>query len=66
MTNNESSLTIDLMMALTQADKDLMQANNRIALLEQTLRNTERELLRVKTELELAISATCDTIGEQQ
>jgi hypothetical protein len=49
------------MMALTQADKELMQANNRIALLERTLRDTERELLRAKAENEELLASLATT-----
>ncbi len=47
---DESTLAEQLMIALCQSDKELMQAKNRIALLEQTIRITEAELKRVKTE----------------
>ncbi len=54
MTNEDENLIVDLIVdlivALAESDQGLLQAKNRIALLEHTLRDTERELLRVKTE----------------
>lgn len=64
MTDN---LPEDLMIALCQSDKELLQAKNRIALLEQTLRYTEAELKRVtaeKFELEQAMHKACNVIDE--
>lgn len=65
MTDNNEDLTADLLAALIGADRELAQAKNRIALLEDTLRITERELLRVqaeKEELTFAMQSACLTV----
>jgi hypothetical protein len=65
MTNNQEDLSADLLAALIEADRELAQANHRIALLEETVRITERELLRVKAEKEeltFAMQSACLTV----
>ncbi len=61
MTNEDEDLTVDLIIALAEADRGLLQAKNRIALLERTLRDTERELFRTKYENEELLASLTAT-----